>query len=1118
MGGARADFVAMLGRRVADLGALSDELEADPMARRLRDDVRRRVHALAAGAKLLKFSALGERLAGIEAMLDMAALRGEVIAKDLAELRAALAELPELAWGKTSVGTASTPPPPRAGDEEGAPSTAMLGPVSLSVGAGATDVAPPPIPQTVLVVGGAPLAATFLPPGEGGAFEVEHTEDTGSALDLARALAPDAMIIDADRPGARQLCDALTADPLTENIPILALGSWSKPEEAGAFVALGVARALPKPVSPDQLRRAAAEVTSAYVRREEKRPPLGSLSIDDLGQRLAEELRRGLCDAAAASGRETSFDLGEGTDVMAALWGAVARIRDIVTIHSSGQVRFSPTGPEGALPIAPWIGAASETPGDARQVQQASARTGLSRLDRKVVVVADDDPAVTWFLAGVLRAAGAVVHEAHDGARALEVAFRVSPDLLISDVLMPKLDGFELCRAMKRDLVLGDVPVILLSWKEDLLQRVRELGADAAGYLRKEASAAVIVQRVREVMRPRQRVADRLATTGEVRGRLDGLTTRTLLALTCELKPNSTLSVRDSAFLYEIEIRKGQPVRAVRTTPEGSFERASGALLGLLGVGAGRFVVTPCLRPVTAELEGTLAEQLLPRVCSARAAQHLLSGTRLVGVELVELDEDRMAGYVTATPEPARSLLRTVAAGASPRALITSGQASARLVEDVLCDAAAHGAILAIAGADGVDLLDEATARELRVARGVPNKPAPLPEPILDLGPIMKTATPAPVEVRPEEPFPLAVDEPYEDEEEAAPSEPAIEATLEPVGEARVASEWEPDVDGVPTAPAPEVDLYVETPHFTPRPVAAPIPSPTSWRALAARLSGMKKTPAAVRAQLLPPAPPAVIETPAPALPPAALNPPGPLLTLGSLSPPPVAPAKAPVTKAEPPARTPTPAPAGDELTPSRSVRKPSSFLPDPRGRRAADVMGAPPPPKAAEPGKSNRTMWGLFAVAGIVFAIGARIARDREVASHAPAAAPVAETAAPAAAPAPNAANASQNATPAEPEAVVRGEGETKNDPILPVDAPLRADDKVPPGQGMLEVVAGTSDQIFIDGTLVGNGPIVKRALAPKKEPYEIRVKVRGEERVRFAKVTDAHLTRLRIAPPWSR
>ena len=51
--------------------------------------------------------------------------------------------------------------------------------------------------------------------------------------------------------------------------------------------------------------------------------------------------------------------------------------------------------------------------------------------------------------------------------------------MIVSDILMPGLDGFALCREIKRDVALSDVPVILLSWKEDLLQRVRELKPDA---------------------------------------------------------------------------------------------------------------------------------------------------------------------------------------------------------------------------------------------------------------------------------------------------------------------------------------------------------------------------------------------------------------------------------------------------------------------------------------------------------------------------------------------------------------------------------------------------------------------------------------------------------------
>jgi hypothetical protein len=236
-----------------------------------------------------------------------------------------------------------------------------------------------------------------------------------------------------------------------------------------------------------------------------------------------------------------------------------------------------------------------------------------------------------------------------------------------------------------------------------------------------------------------------------------------------------------------------------------------------------------------------------------------------------------------------------------------------------------------------------------------------------------------------------------------------------------------------------------------------------------------------------------------------------PLVTLGSLTPPPVVPSHPASGRSAPqilPKAPPAPVITSADETPSRAVRRPSSYL-----------AGDRPAPASRDPrdlGKPSRSMWGLFAVAGIVFAVGARLSRDRELAMSA---------AAPSQAPAgqvlplaePRAAEAPAPPAPSPP-ADVKGEGESKADPILPQEGPLRPDDKVPPGQGMLEVVAGTSDTIWIDGTVVGNGPIVKRALAPKKEPYEIRVRLRGDERVRFVLVREGRLTRLRVAPPWSR
>ena len=77
--------------------------------------------------------------------------------------------------------------------------------------------------------------------------------------------------------------------------------------------------------------------------------------------------------------------------------------------------------------------------------------------------MAEDDLSTNWFLSGVFREAGATVSDAFDGEQALDRIYRKPPDLVVSDVVMPGIDGFALCRALKRDVVLRSVPVLLLS-------------------------------------------------------------------------------------------------------------------------------------------------------------------------------------------------------------------------------------------------------------------------------------------------------------------------------------------------------------------------------------------------------------------------------------------------------------------------------------------------------------------------------------------------------------------------------------------------------------------------------------------------------------------------------
>jgi len=601
LGGARADFVASLGRKVADARKTLDALESDPRSARERDELRRKVHALGTSARMMRFDAMAQALAEAEAALEAIDPSNPPTLRNVTIVARALDDLPALAWsdGRKADDAAATPAPPgvTSADEPPQPKNRSGGP-----------------PMTALVVGPESVADTLLDDvdAQDRSVECERTDDPQQAVALARAIAPDVVIIDAQIPSAGELVEALADDPLTEPVPVVVVGRLTK-EAVSRFIALGVARTLTAPYSGDALRNICDEAIDQREGRTMKLA-LGEPTVEQLGERLADEIRRAIVGAVDQQSRQKHVALGEGTEVMAAIWGAIARVREVVTTRTGGAVRFASGGPEGTIALA----FQPDMPGADRVRRGRGAAVDVT-LEGRRIIVADDDPGVTWFLSDLLRTTGCVVHEALDGETALQLAMRTSPDVIISDILMPKMDGFALSRAVKRDVALRDTPVILLSWKEDLLQRVRELGASAAAYLRKESDARSVLARVREVLWPRARVEARLKGTGEVRGRLDGLTVRTLLDFVATIRKDARVSVRDASCLYEIEMREGTPRRATRTAGTGDFARGPKVLGEMLGISAGRFVVAPATPgPLQGELTGSLSEQLEQHIAAAR--------------------------------------------------------------------------------------------------------------------------------------------------------------------------------------------------------------------------------------------------------------------------------------------------------------------------------------------------------------------------------------------------------------------------------------------------------------------------------------------------------------------
>jgi two-component system OmpR family response regulator len=118
---------------------------------------------------------------------------------------------------------------------------------------------------------------------------------------------------------------------------------------------------------------------------------------------------------------------------------------------------------------------------------------------RKILVV-DDDRHIRELIGFALRKEGFAVVEAGDGLAALDAVTRERPDLVILDILMPELDGTEVCRRLRQGAA---VPIIFLSSKDDEIDRILGLELGGDDYVTKPFSPRELVARVKAVLRRR---------------------------------------------------------------------------------------------------------------------------------------------------------------------------------------------------------------------------------------------------------------------------------------------------------------------------------------------------------------------------------------------------------------------------------------------------------------------------------------------------------------------------------------------------------------------------------------------------------------------------------------
>ncbi|MBC7247415.1 MAG: response regulator transcription factor [Actinobacteria bacterium] len=123
----------------------------------------------------------------------------------------------------------------------------------------------------------------------------------------------------------------------------------------------------------------------------------------------------------------------------------------------------------------------------------------------KTILIADDDPNIRRLIAELMASEGYRVLTAEDGEEAMRICEEEHPDLIILDIIMPKVDGMEVCRRLRDETA---APIIFLTAKDDITDLVSGLAIGGDDYITKPFKGAELIARVKAALRRADMVRD----------------------------------------------------------------------------------------------------------------------------------------------------------------------------------------------------------------------------------------------------------------------------------------------------------------------------------------------------------------------------------------------------------------------------------------------------------------------------------------------------------------------------------------------------------------------------------------------------------------------------------
>jgi len=380
-----------------------------------------------------------------------------------------------------------------------------------------------------------------------GGYAVADTGDPARAAELVRSEDPALVLCDIAMPeiDGYGVLRELQSDPATARYPVVFLTAQREFTERVQAFRYGVVDYVAKPFTREILLRKVEKLLAERARRTGIAEGQGAAPSSELLHDVQRDARSGLLTVEGVEGEAKvvmrAGEVVEATGVPAA--GdptARARFEEIDARHEDIASHDPPRLP-GAVP---------ELSFDA-----------LPEVVRDVLIV-DDNKSFRKFLSDLLGGQGFKVHEAADGEEGLRIALDRRPWLILTDVRMPGMDGFEFCRRVRSHSLIRQTPLLFLSGWDDYKQRYQGLELGADDFLSKETPIRELLLRIQLLMRRYADLGVRARKGAGMEGQIDVVGAPGVLQVCHLTRLTGTLAAVDGSRRADVRFREGEIVDA----------------------------------------------------------------------------------------------------------------------------------------------------------------------------------------------------------------------------------------------------------------------------------------------------------------------------------------------------------------------------------------------------------------------------------------------------------------------------------------------------------------------------------------------------------------------------